>query len=218
MPKKIIKKKVKVEKTNDDGVKELVAKKLEEQRLEFQETLSNMKESLKDAVEMIRNDIASDVAEQISKIKVPAPATENKPADLAALKDVLKDGNLDLSKIGSLMGSLPNQTSMKLPDIGKMNPAQMEFMKHQQTMELIGKIAPAVIAGQSQQGSPMMMELMNRIFLEKIGSSMYMDKVMISAMAKNFGVMPPAGPATAVLPAGQSIVATPNPNPNPIGV
>ena len=214
--KKVVKKKV--EGMPKEAYKAEIDRRLDVQKVEFQETLETMKATLKDAVVMIRNDIASDVAEQISKIKIPKPATESKPADMTALQNVLKDGNIDLSKIGSLMGSLPNQTSMNLPDIGKMSPAQMEFMKHQQTMELIGKIAPAVIAGQAQQTSPVMAELMNRIFMEKIGSSMYMDKVMIAAMAKNFGVASPSGPATSVLPATPAIVPVPAQGPSPLGV
>lgn len=163
--------------------------------------IMDLKNSLQDAVQTIRNDLAADVAEQISKIKIPEPAIESKPADMGAIKDLLKDGNIDLSKIGSLMGNIPSQTSMPPADIGKMSPQQMDFMKHQQMMELIGRIAPAVIAGQNQS-NPMMAELMQRIFMEKISSSLYMDRAMINMMAKKAGLPDPVvvTPATAVIP------------------
>lgn len=148
--------------------------------------VNEIKPQMQDFLAEMRKDILADVAERLSKVQVPQPQTQAAP-DLSQLTGMLKDGNLDLGEIQKFIGSAPSANQVPAGDLSKLNPQQMEYMKHQQMMELITRVLPSIISNQ-QQTNPMMQELMSRIFLEKINSSIYMDKVMIGQMAKSIGV------------------------------
>ncbi len=166
--------------------------------------VAELKPQLQEHIMNIKNDIQNDMAENriIQKPPPIMPKTENispgnnMPNGFSDILNQLKSGDIDMTKISGLIGGMQNQQIPTGPggqplDWDKLSDGQIKYMTQQNQNQMITTLLPLLIGNQSQ-GNPMITEMMNRIFLEKINSSLYMDKMMIGGMIKKFGgEMPP---------------------------
>ncbi|MDA8040859.1 MAG: hypothetical protein MPJ22_00355 [Pirellulales bacterium] len=177
----------------------------------IQGVVDQLKPELEKKLTTVRNDLAADLAEQVAALQAvpPAPAPTpvqaaptGAPAGAAAVMpqivEALKGGNIDLSKIGALLGQvgapqMPTGPGGMPLDVDKLSEGQMKFLQMQnqnQQMSMLMQVLPMLI-GQGGGGNAMLTEMMNRIFLEKITSSIYMDKAIITKLAQSIGAPPP---------------------------
>ena len=155
------------------------------------EIVQELKADLKEHIITLREDLRADLAER----PAPAPAPVQAPAvgpDISGIMDMLKGGNLDMSKITQLMGNMqsaPRLDEKGQPiDMSKLTEGQIEFMKMEQQNKMLMTFLPLLFGNTAGGGNQVLTEMMNRIFLEKINSSLYMDKMIIQNMAKNMGI------------------------------
>lgn len=134
----------------------------------------------------IKNDLLIDVKEQIDKLSIKpnieSPVSSS-PDISKIIESVTKGGDIDMSKISSLMGNMnpasPIDTS-KLPA-----EKQMEMMKMQQQNQLMMMILPKLFEQPSQ--SPFMAEMMQRFFMENISDGMMQRKAFTNFAMKLAG-------------------------------
>ena len=169
------------------------------------QVVKELKPEIEKKVTSVRNDLAADVAEKVKAINIQpatAPAPAGAPAGLSQLVDSLKGGNIDLSQIGSILGqirpaapSMPMGSDGKPLDLDTLTPGQIKYIEMQEkqsSMSMMMQLLPALL-GQGQQ-NPLFGEMIQRIFMEKIYSSIYMDRAMMTGMAKMFGAKVPPDP------------------------
>ena len=159
--------------------------------------VDQLKPQLKSHIESLRQDLLADVKEHFAApapapAPVPVPAVQqaapNPMGGLNGLSGLLKqlggqNGQIDMSQIGNLINQIPQGAP---PNIDAMSDKQLEYLKGQQMTQLLSGLLPSLV--QQSQGNPMLNELMSRLFLEKMGVSMYMDRAMIQMMIKSMGM------------------------------
>ena len=178
--------------------------------------VDQLKPELDKKIISVRNDLANDIVEKLKAIQIqpstapePGAAPVGAPAGLGQLMESLKGGNIDLSKIGSILGSMqapaaPLAGPGGVPlDIEKLTPGQIEYMKMQkqdQQMGMLMQFLPALI-GQNQ-GSPFMGEMVQRIFMENVASQIWMNRTMMQGISKMFtggkAIVPDTGLTTPI--------------------
>ena len=165
------------------------------------QVIDALKPELSKHIENLRSDILSDFKElPVQKVPVPTPQIPSgTPAagtpDLSGIVNMLNSGNLDMGKISQMIGGMTSQPMTQANgqplDMAKLTPGQLDYMKSQEQNKMIATILPLLI-GQGGGQNTMITEMMNRIFLEKINSSLYMDKAMLQMMVKNSGIAMPS--------------------------
>lgn len=153
------------------------------------QVVDQLKPEIKTAMDNLRADLHADMEEKLKKMKVTPPQVNQPQApppqmDLSKIMGMIQgqNGQIDMNAISSMMSQMPSSPPI---DVDKLSEGQMAWMKSEQQNKMIMTILPLLF--QQQQGNPMMAEMMNRIFMEKISSSLHMDKVMMNAMVKGWG-------------------------------
>jgi len=152
----------------------------------------------------IKNDIVSDIKEMNQRQKVPEPNIESsspisppplpqQPFDIAGMIKKLsgKDGSVSANQLQSMISGAQQQIQTPAPNNGKpidmkdLTAGQVEYMKmqNQQNMMMTMMTSVLPLLMQPQQSSTIT-EMMSRVFMEKINSSITMDKLMVTSMQK----------------------------------
>lgn len=191
--------------TKKKVVKKIVKKEEPQVNEIVNQIVKLLKPELDHKIESLRSDLNADFEERIAKIKIPAPSVAtpgnvtpgngfNMDGIMKALQG--KDGGIDMNAISSMMqnqqASPMTNKDGSLIDIKELSAGQIEFMKMQRQDKMIMTFMPLLMGQMNQQGNPMINEMMNRLFMEKISSSLYMDRAMMQGMVKMFsgGKMP----------------------------
>ena len=202
----MVKKTEKIQSPNFDKLFNEVQKKV----------VDNLKPELNKKIESLRSDILADFKEMIEKSNVPQPKVDTNQ-NLGSIMSMLKDGNVDLSKISQLISQPQNiMGSNGQPiDIDKLSEGQLKWMQFQQQNQMMMTVLPLIL-GQQTQRNPMINEMMNRIFLEKINSSIYMDKAMLQGMIKMMGSNMQVPQTNLTTPVSDAISGMTNNEKNPV--
>ena len=161
-----------------------------------------LKPELQKEIQALRLDITNDLREQIDKIQsspaiVPSNTTPTVPntstPDLSSIMTMLKDGNLDMTKISQLINQVPNHslvsTNGQPMDMSKLTDGQIEFIKMEQQNKMIMTFLPLLL--QNQGGtSGLMGEVMQRLLMDKINAGIHMEKMIVNKMVKDMGGEP----------------------------
>ena len=154
--------------------------KKKEQPSIVQQVVDELKPELKNHIENLRADILADVKEMTKKNTIPAPNTS---LDVNSLVSQLKDGNLDLSSITSM---IPQATPMAAPK--DLSPEQqMEYMKMQNQNQMMVTLLPHLLKMITPQENGFLNQMMTRIFAEQMSSVAINQRAQSMMIAKMAG-------------------------------
>ena len=169
------------------------------------EIVDELKQEFKEAIKIMREDILADVHEKLQKTKIDQPTVSNPTA--AAMGGI----NPDMIKnLMSTMGATDDQKKEfekmfdKIPkstlaglggvaagaggivDMDKLSDGQLRYLTQQNQQTMLTSFLPMLLQGQGNQ-NPLMNEIMMRMMMDKFSTSMFMEKAMMSQMAKVMG-------------------------------
>ena len=138
--------------------------------------------------ENLRRDVLADVGEKLKKVQAPMPDISGlakliggtSGGDGASTSAPAGGGGLDLSAVSNLM-TMANNVPVNYE---KLTDKQIEAMKADRNHKLLLTLAPQILQAllQQQTTNPLMAEMMNRIFLDKVASSVMFDRAMMQKM------------------------------------
>ena len=169
--------------------------------------VKTLKTEISKKIDNLRSDLHADFDEKLKRANVQTPntTTEQQPAngfDMNKLMNSLqgKDGKgIDMTEISKMMGGFQQSKPMTNPDgslidMKTLTLGQIEYLKMERQDKMLGMLMPLLMGSMNQnQSNPMIAEMMQRLFMEKIGSTVYMDKLMMQFMMKiaGGGKLPP---------------------------
>lgn len=157
-----------------------------------EEIIKEIQPKLQESFSSLKKDLLFDIKELIEKKNLPEPEKETtspkSSLDLSSVMNALsgKDGNMDMSKISSLMSQVPS--SQPPMDLDNLSEGQIKFMQQEQQNKLLMMILPQILG--QQQSNPMtdlFTQFMQRNFLETIVDSTLQRKIIQNSLMKKMG-------------------------------